>query len=252
MSARRLRNLSGICRRLEAGVAFETVVHRVLRAGAERAPPRPTPPRRRTLGDHHLGRVRRPGARRRQGADRPGRGAGQAGLPSSGPTSPSGTIFDVAAMAVGAVPAGIYPTNTAEECAYVINHSRAPVVLVQNQERLDRILAKRSEMPALRHIVHDGQRPRGRPRGPDLGRVPRRRPRGPRWRPATPGWTPSGRRDGATLLYTSGTTGHAEGGRAAPRGPDLHGRHPHRPHPGDALPTGSSPTCPCPTSPSRS
>ena len=50
-------------------------------------------------------------------------------------------------MAAGALPAGIYPTNTAEECAYILNHSAAPVLLVQGPERLERILAKRSELP---------------------------------------------------------------------------------------------------------
>ena len=53
-----------------------------------------------------------------------------------GTNQPEWVIFDVAAMAVGAMPAGIYPTNTPEECAYVINHSEAPVALVQNLEQL--------------------------------------------------------------------------------------------------------------------
>lgn len=70
-----------------------------------------------------------------------------------GTNQPEWVIFDVAAMAVGAMPAGIYPTSTAEECAYVINHSAAPAVLVQDRERLGRILARRADIPGLRHIV---------------------------------------------------------------------------------------------------
>ena len=70
-----------------------------------------------------------------------------------GTNQPEWVIFDVAAMAVGAIPAGIYPTNTPEECAYVINHSESPVVLVQDQDQLAKIVAKRADMPGLRHIV---------------------------------------------------------------------------------------------------
>ena len=70
-----------------------------------------------------------------------------------GANQPEWVIFDVAAMAVGATPAGIYPSNTPEECAYVINHSESPVVLVQDLEQLGKVLAKRHEVPGLRHIV---------------------------------------------------------------------------------------------------
>ncbi len=148
-----------------------------------------------------------------------------------GTNQPEWVVFDVAAMAVGAMPAGIYPTNTPDECAYVINHSESPVVLVQNAERLGRILAKRSELPGLRHIVLMGNDPvdadgimtwdqfvAGGRAVPDGSVEARMEALGPR--------------DGGTLLYTSGTTGHAQGSRAAPRGLELHGRHPHRPHPG--------------------
>jgi long-chain acyl-CoA synthetase len=123
-----------------------------------------------------------------------------------GTNQPEWTIFDVAAMAVGAMPAGIYPTSTPEECAYVIDHSEAPVVLVQNRERLERILAKRDQMPALRQIVLMGNDPVDVPgvltwdefiaggRGiPDSAVEARLNALGPR--------------DGAMLLYTSGTTG---------------------------------------------
>ena len=41
-----------------------------------------------------------------------------------GSNTPEWVIFDVAAMAIGATPAGIYPTNSPDECAYVIEHSR--------------------------------------------------------------------------------------------------------------------------------
>jgi long-chain acyl-CoA synthetase len=70
-----------------------------------------------------------------------------------GTNTPDWVIFDVAAMAVGAMPAGIYATNSPDECAYVINHSRSPVVLVQNEQQLAKILEKRDDLPDLRRIV---------------------------------------------------------------------------------------------------
>ena len=123
-----------------------------------------------------------------------------------GTNQPEWTIFDVAAMAIGALPAGIYPTNTPEECAYVINHSGAPVLLVQSPERLTPLLARRAEMPGLHHIVLMGNDPMvaanvmtweefiaGGSGVPDEAVEARLDAIGPR--------------DGATLLYTSGTTG---------------------------------------------
>ncbi|MCL1600991.1 MAG: AMP-binding protein [Actinomycetia bacterium] len=70
-----------------------------------------------------------------------------------GTNTPDWVIFDVAVMAVGAMPAGIYATSTPDECAYVIKHSRSPVVLVQNEQQLAKILERREDLPNLRHIV---------------------------------------------------------------------------------------------------
>ncbi|MGB9357746.1 MAG: long-chain fatty acid--CoA ligase [Acidimicrobiia bacterium] len=70
-----------------------------------------------------------------------------------GTNTPEWVIFDVAAMAIGSTPAGIYPTSSPEECAYVLNHSQSPVVLVQNDGQLEKILAVRDGIPSLSHIV---------------------------------------------------------------------------------------------------
>ncbi|NIA26043.1 MAG: AMP-binding protein [Gammaproteobacteria bacterium] len=123
-----------------------------------------------------------------------------------GTNQPEWVIFDVAAMAIGALPAGIYATNTPTECAYVIKHSESPVVLVQNLEQLDKILVKRHELPGLRHIVLMGNDAIG-----GDGAMT--------WDEFVAGGSQIsdetldarldglGPRDGATLLYTSGTTG---------------------------------------------
>ncbi len=123
-----------------------------------------------------------------------------------GANAPEWVIFDVAAMAIGAMPAGIYPTSTPDECAYVLDHSGSPVVLVQNEEQLEKILGIRGDLPTLKHVVlmrgvssdaegvltwtefiEQGFDVEGDAVEDRLSAL--------------------GPRDGATLIYTSGTTG---------------------------------------------
>ena len=123
-----------------------------------------------------------------------------------GTNTPEWVVFDVAAMAVGALPAGIYPTSSPEECAYVLNHSQSPVVLVQNEMQLDKVLAVRDGIPSLKHVVlmpgtssdADGVMTWDEfiSAGADVetGAVDAR-------------LAALGPRDGAVLIYTSGTTG---------------------------------------------
>jgi len=61
--------------------------------------------------------------------------------------------IDMAAVSIGAVVVGIYPNNLADDCAYIINHSDAVVLFVENKDQLDKILQVRSNLPNLKHIV---------------------------------------------------------------------------------------------------
>jgi long-chain acyl-CoA synthetase len=127
-----------------------------------------------------------------------------------GANRPEWVIFDVGAMAAGAIPAGIYTTSSPPECAYILNHSEAPVLLVENEAQWQKIAALRDQLPNLRHVVmmRDG------------GTVDD---------PMVIGWDDFlGRGDGAegnlderlaalrpdtvsTRIYTSGTTGRPKG-----------------------------------------
>ena len=125
-----------------------------------------------------------------------------------GSNRPEWVIFDVGAMAAGAVPAGIYATSSPAECAYILNHSEAPVVLVENEAQWQKIAAVRHELPHLRHVVTM----RGTPEIEDplvLG-----------WDRFLAGGAQPGAEDGldrrlaalrsdtiSTYIYTSGTTG---------------------------------------------
>ena len=62
-------------------------------------------------------------------------------------------VFDVAAMMVGGIPAGIYETCSSEEVAYIIAHSEAAVVLVENEGQLAKIMKEKEKLPHLKHIV---------------------------------------------------------------------------------------------------
>ncbi len=66
---------------------------------------------------------------------------------------PEWVIVDVAAMAIGAVPAGIYTTNSPSECKYIINHSEAPLILLEDEGQWNKIAEIRDDVPTLRHAV---------------------------------------------------------------------------------------------------
>ncbi|MBI4987159.1 MAG: AMP-binding protein [Rhodocyclales bacterium] len=60
---------------------------------------------------------------------------------------------DLAVQAIGAVTVGIYTTNAAPECAYIVGHSDSVVFIVENEEQLDKALQIRAQTPTLRWIV---------------------------------------------------------------------------------------------------
>lgn len=53
----------------------------------------------------------------------------------------------------GAATVGIYPTNLPSDCAYIINHSDAEIIFVENKDQLNKILQTRQETPRLRQII---------------------------------------------------------------------------------------------------
>ncbi len=61
--------------------------------------------------------------------------------------------LDIAAVSIGAVTVGIYPSNLADDCAYIINHSDAVVLFVENKDQLDKIVSVRENLPSLKHII---------------------------------------------------------------------------------------------------
>ncbi|MCA9900991.1 MAG: long-chain fatty acid--CoA ligase [Anaerolineales bacterium] len=66
---------------------------------------------------------------------------------------PEWVIFDLASMMVGGAPAGIYTTNSSEECKYIVENSDSSVILVENQQQWDKIAQVRDDIACLKHIV---------------------------------------------------------------------------------------------------
>jgi len=66
---------------------------------------------------------------------------------------PEWFLSDLGAIHAGAVPAGIYTTNPSELCRYIAHHAQAAVVVVENEEYLQRFLEIRADLPHLRAVV---------------------------------------------------------------------------------------------------
>lgn len=60
---------------------------------------------------------------------------------------------DIASVSIGAIIVGIYANYLPDDCAYIINHSDAVVLFVEDQEQLDKIFKVRNNLPNLKHIV---------------------------------------------------------------------------------------------------
>ncbi len=66
---------------------------------------------------------------------------------------PEWVIGQLAAMMIGAVGAGIYTTNSPSEVKYILTHSEAPVVILENESQWAKVLEVRDELPHLRWAV---------------------------------------------------------------------------------------------------
>jgi long-chain acyl-CoA synthetase len=122
-------------------------------------------------------------------------------------TRPEWTYFDFAALSIGATVVPIYQTNSPEECQYVLENSDAKVVVVEDDEQIEKIRKVRGELPKLEHVV------RMTGAGDDAISLEELASRGAgrdaaeweqRWQAVSPD-------DICTFIYTSGTTGPPKG-----------------------------------------
>ncbi|HEV8428859.1 MAG TPA: AMP-dependent synthetase/ligase [Pyrinomonadaceae bacterium] len=66
---------------------------------------------------------------------------------------PEWPISDIGTIMAGGVGVGLYPTSSAEQVAYIINHSDAEFVLVDSHEQLQKVLSVRDQLAKVRQII---------------------------------------------------------------------------------------------------
>jgi long-chain acyl-CoA synthetase len=124
---------------------------------------------------------------------------------------------DLGALSVRAVTVGLYPTNPANEVAYLLSHSGARILIAEDQEQVDKALAVLDALPGLERIVY--LEPRGvrdRYTEPRLLHWDDFLALGAEHRDSHPGAIDRRMADVEpddlmTLIYTSGTTGPPKG-----------------------------------------
>ena len=108
-------------------------------------------------------------------------------------------LFDFALALVGAVTAPVYGNSSPRDCAYLLGHSEAVGVLVEDEVQLAKIAEVRAELPRLRHVLTFADLEELAARGRELSAE-------------QPGALDTaadavGEDDLFTYIYTSGTTG---------------------------------------------
>jgi long-chain acyl-CoA synthetase len=122
---------------------------------------------------------------------------------------PEWAIADYACLAACCTDVPIYPTLPAKQAEYILRDSGAVAVLVSTDAQLEKVLAVRDRVPALRHVIaFDGRGVGVLPYPELLARGRAARERYPEWRSRAMQAAPD---DLATLIYTSGTTGDPKG-----------------------------------------
>jgi long-chain acyl-CoA synthetase len=122
-------------------------------------------------------------------------------------TRPEWTYADFAALSAGATVVPIYQTNSPEECRYVLENSDAKIVVVEDEEQMEKIREVRDQLPLLEHVIRmtgtsddaislDDLAARGSGRDASEWEA--------RWASLAP-------EDICTFIYTSGTTGPPKG-----------------------------------------
>ena len=122
-------------------------------------------------------------------------------------TRPEWTYFDFAALSIGATVVPIYQTNSPEECQYVLENSDAKVVVVEDEEQLEKIRKVRERLPLLEQVVRMTGASEDAISLEDLSSRGAGRDAA-EWEQRSGAVTPE---DICTFIYTSGTTGPPKG-----------------------------------------
>ena len=72
-----------------------------------------------------------------------------------GDNRPEWLICHIATMAAGGCTCGVYPTSAPEQVAYVVGHSEAKVLFVENEEQVDKVLQVIGDLEVAQVVVWD-------------------------------------------------------------------------------------------------
>ena len=70
----------------------------------------------------------------------------------------------LAAQSLGGIAVPVYQDSIARELVYVWNHAAVAVIVAEDQEQVDKVLALRDQLPSLRHVIYDDGRGLGQHR----------------------------------------------------------------------------------------
>jgi long-chain acyl-CoA synthetase len=105
-------------------------------------------------------------------------------------------LLDWAAMSIGAVVVGLYPTNSATECEYILGHCEAVLAFTEDEAQTRKLVSIRGSLPALREVIPFDRLEKLEAEGRLAKHLQAE---------------PVAEDDLATLIYTSGTTGPPKG-----------------------------------------
>ena len=112
-------------------------------------------------------------------------------------------LLDWAIMAIGGVVVGLYPTNSAKECEYILGHSETVLAFAEDDDQQAKLESVRGKLAALRDVVPFA--------GLDSLEADGRAHRAEHPDAVADASAAVGEDDLATLIYTSGTTGPPKG-----------------------------------------
>ncbi|MFG1944349.1 AMP-dependent synthetase/ligase [Nonomuraea sp. NPDC048826] len=117
-------------------------------------------------------------------------------------------LCDLAVLSTGAATTTIYPSNTAAECAFVVNDSGTSIVIAENDDQVAKLRSVQKEMPDVAHVIVIDGTPSDDGWVIRLDDVPGKAAAEADYDALVDA---IGQDDLATLIYTSGTTGRPKG-----------------------------------------